>query len=347
TGLRGLTIYETSPSSLTSALQFGEGWRGNLNTLLQEVTESGDALLFLRDTHHAVGAGKQSDDESDLADALVNTLRSSKLRLVAEARADLWRVASGEDATFAECFAPVVLPELLIEATRPILEAVARDLSTTPPVETQPAAIETILDIAARFLLSQSLPGKAVDLLEDALRYVRRHNLPILSAGDVIASFVERSGFARLLLDDEASFNETTVHRYFADRVLGQEPANAAVVQAIALLKARLNDPSRPMGVFLFLGPTGVGKTELAKTLCAFLFGTEERLLRFNMADYAFYWQYEELFGDPDSDELANRRGLLSRRLAGETFGVVLLDEFEKAHEMIFQRFLQSSTRAS
>jgi ATP-dependent Clp protease ATP-binding subunit ClpA/protein subunit release factor B len=339
--LRGFTIYETSPASLTSALQFGEGWRGNLNKLIQGLAESGDALVFLRDTHNAVGAGKQGDDESDLADALVNPLRNSKLRWLAEARADLWRAASGEDVTFTECFTPVTLPELSIEATRPILEAVARDLATTPPVEPQPAAIETILDIAARFLLNQSLPGKAIDLLEDALRYVRRHNLPTLSAGDVVASFVERSGLARLLLDDDVPFDEAAVHKYFAERVLGQEPANAAVVQAIALLKARLNDPARPMGVFLFLGPTGVGKTELAKTLCAFLFGTEERLLRFNMADYAFYWQYEELFGDPDADELANRRGLLSRRLAGETFGVVLLDEFEKAHEMIFQRFLQ------
>lgn len=338
---RGLTVYEMSPASLTSSLAFGEGWRENLNKLLQGLDERGSTLLFLRDAHHAVGAGKQGDDESDLADALVGSVRSGKQRWIAEARADMWRVASSEDSTFTDCFAPVQVHDLSPEQTRPVLESAALDLAGDPPVEPLPEAIDVTLDIAARFLLNQALPGKTIDLLEDALRYARRHAVERLDASHVIASFTEQTGLSRLLLDDGESFDEAGVHRYFSDRVLGQEPAIAAVVQAIALLKARLNDPSRPMGVFLFLGPTGVGKTELAKTLCAFLFGAEERLLRFNMADFAFYWQYEELFGDPDSDELALKRGLLSRRLAGETFGVVLLDEFEKAHEMIFQRFLQ------
>jgi ATP-dependent Clp protease ATP-binding subunit ClpC len=339
--LRGLTVYETSPSSLTASLQFGEGWPENLNKLLQGLGESGNTLLFLRDAHSSVGAGKHGDDESDLAKALVGALRGGKLRWLAEARADLWRAASGEDATFAECFSPVSLPDLSVEATRPILESAALDLAGAPPVEPQPVALEAILDIAARFLLNQALPGKAIDLLEEALRYARRIGAATLEPRQVIASFAERTGLAQLLLDDDAPFDEAAVHRYFAERVLGQAPAIAAVVQAIALLKARLNDPTRPMGVFLFLGPTGVGKTELAKTLCAFLFGAEERLLRFNMADFSFYWQYEELFGDPDADDPANKRGLLSRKLAGETFGVVLLDEFEKAHASIFQRFLQ------
>jgi ATP-dependent Clp protease ATP-binding subunit ClpA/protein subunit release factor B len=339
--LRDITVYETSPASLTASLQFGEGWKENLNRLIHGLSESGPALLFLRDAHSTVGAGRQNDDGSDLADALVGILRSGKIRWLAEARADMWRVVAGADAAFADCFAPIALPELTGEATRPILESAALDLVGEPPIEPQPAALNAILDIAGRFLLNQALPGKAIDVLEESLRYARRANAAALEPAHVIASFAERTGLSRLLLDDTAPFDEAAVHRYFAERVLGQEPAIAAVVQAIALLKARLNDPARPMGVFLFLGPTGVGKTELAKTLCTFLFGAEERLLRFNMADFSFYWQYEELFGDPDADELANRRGLLSRKLAGETFGVVLLDEFEKAHGAIFQRFLQ------
>ncbi|MBC8163128.1 MAG: AAA family ATPase [Roseiflexaceae bacterium] len=338
--LRGLAVYEVSPASLISGLSFGEGWRENLNKLLHGLEERG-VMLFLRDAHYAVGAGKQGDDESDLADALVTSLRNGRQRWLAEARADIWRVAASDDTTFADCFAPIALADLSVDSTRPILEAAALDLVGEPAIEPQQEAIDATLDISSRFLLNQALPGKAVDLLEDALRFARRNNATQLDASHLIASFAERTGLARLLLDDGVVFAEAEVQRYFGERVLGQDPAIAAVVQAVALLKARLNDPARPMGVFLFLGPTGVGKTELAKTLCAFLFGSEERLLRFNMADFAFYWQYEELFGDPDSDDLALKRGLLSRRLAGETFGVVLLDEFEKAHQMIFQRFLQ------
>src|SRR5262249_20266101 len=125
---RGLTVYESSPASLTAALQFGEGWRENLNKLLQGLAERGDALLFLRDAHGAAGAGKQGDDESDLADALVGKLRGDRLCWLAEARADLWRALAGADATFAECFASVALPELTVEATRPILDAAALEL---------------------------------------------------------------------------------------------------------------------------------------------------------------------------------------------------------------------------
>ncbi|KAB8141531.1 AAA domain-containing protein [Chloroflexia bacterium SDU3-3] len=339
--LASATVYEISPSSLISALSFGEGWRENLNKLLQGLEEQGNAILFLRDAHHAVGAGKQGDDDSDLADALVTSLRNGKQRWLAEARADVWRVTASEDTTFTECFGQVAMPDLGLDAARPILEAAALDLAGGSAIVPQPEALEAALDVAARFLLNQALPGKAIDMLEDAIRYARRSGAQQLDAQHVFASFAERTGLAGLLLDDSQPFAEDEVQRYFSERVLGQEPAIAAVVQAIALIKARLNDPARPLGVFLFLGPTGVGKTELAKTLCAFLFGTEEKLLRFNMADYAFYWQYEELFGDPDADELALKRGSLSRRLAGESFGVVLLDEFEKAHEMIFQRFLQ------
>jgi ATP-dependent Clp protease ATP-binding subunit ClpC len=341
--LRGLTVYEISPASLTSALQFGEGWRENLSRLLQGLAEA-RALIFLRDAHAAPGAGKQGEDESDLADALVSALRTGKLRWLAEARADLWRVAAGADSAFAECFAPVLLPEMSAAAARSVLEQVALGQPDGSGADGRvpfvPAALDTILDVAGRFLLNQALPGKGIDLLEEARRAARRAGA-MLDPSHVIGSFVASTGLSRLLLDDALPFDERAVRRYFAERVLGQEPAVSAVVQAIALLKARLNDPARPMGVFLFLGPTGVGKTELAKTLCTFLFGAEERLLRFNMADFSFYWQYEELFGDPDASEIAARRGLLSRKLAGETFGVVLLDEFEKAHESIFQRFLQ------
>ncbi|HWQ14811.1 MAG TPA: AAA family ATPase [Roseiflexaceae bacterium] len=342
--LRGLSVYETAPATLTAALQFGEGWRENLSQLLQGLADR-PALIFLRDAHAAPGAGRQGDDETDLADALVSALRTGKLRWLAEARSDLWRAAASADAAFAECFAPVNVPEMSAPAARAIVEVVARERFGQAAPDGQapytPAALDAVLDVAGRFLLNQALPGKAVDLLEEAERYARRAGAAQLDTGHVIASFVARTGLSRLLLDDDLPFDERAVRRYFAERVLGQEPAVSAVVQAVALLKARLNDPARPMGVFLFLGPTGVGKTELAKTLCTFLFGAEERLLRFNMADFSFYWQYEELFGDPDASEPAARRGLLSRKLAGETFGVVLLDEFEKAHETIFQRFLQ------
>src|SRR5579859_2486329 len=144
-----------------------------------------------------------------------------------------------------------------------------------------------------------------------------------------------------MLLDDSVPFDEEAVLRFFKQRVLGQDQAVDAVVQSLSLLRARVHNPLRPMGVFLFLGPTGVGKTELARTLAEYLYGHRERLARFNMADYASPYQASELFGNPYASDAGARRGQLTNRLAGRMFSVIVLDEFEKAAQNIYQRFLQ------
>jgi MoxR-like ATPase len=131
------------------------------------------------------------------------------------------------------------------------------------------------------------------------------------------------------------------VARFFGSRLLGQTDAVQAVLRSVALLKAGLNNPRRPLGVFLFAGPTGVGKTHLAKLLAEYLFGSHERLVRINMADYPEFGDEQVLFGNPWTQTLDGKRGQLTRMLDGRVFTVLLLDEFEKAHAKCHDRFLQ------
>jgi len=164
----------------------------------------------------------------------------------------------------------------------------------------------------------------------------------VIDAPGVAAVFSDQTGLSRQLTDDGVPFDEGAVRRHLSERVIGQEQAIEVIAQTISLLRARLNDPRRPLGVFLFLGPTGVGKTELSKALAAWLFGDAGRLARFNMADFTDWYDFEKLFGDEDeTDDLAKRRGQLTLLLADEPFAVLLLDEFEKAHPNVYQRFLQ------
>jgi len=144
-----------------------------------------------------------------------------------------------------------------------------------------------------------------------------------------------------MLLDDSVPFDEEAVLRFFQQQVLGQDQAVETIVQSVSLLRARVHNPARPMGVFLFLGPTGVGKTELARTLAEYLYGKRERLVRFNMADYDHPRSASSLFGNPWDTDVSARRGQLTNRLAGRMFSVIVLDEFEKAAQNIYQRFLQ------
>src|SRR5262249_41893850 len=148
-----------------------------------------------------------------------------------------------------------------------------------------------------------------------------------LGADDVTRRFSEQTGLPRMLLDDSVPFEEQEVSRFFKLYVLGQDQAVDVVVQSLSLLRARVHNPLRPMGVFLFLGPTGVGKTELARTLAQYLYGNRDRLVRFNMADYDDPRSAAELFGYPWSSELVGRRGQLTNRLAGHVFSVIVLDE--------------------
>jgi protein subunit release factor A/MoxR-like ATPase len=220
---------------------------------------------------------------------------------------------------------------------------VAEDLGILHGVTVAPPAVEQALELSQRYALEKAQPGKSIDVLRDALAVAaqRADGETLVTADDVIRRFGEHSGLPRMLLDDGVLFDEAAVLRFFRERVLGQDQAVDAIVQALSLLRARVHNPLRPMGVFLFLGPTGVGKTELARTLAEYLYGNRDRLARFNMADYSSPYQAADLFGNPYAVEISARRGQLTNRLAGRMFSVIVLDEFEKAAHNIYQHFLQ------
>ncbi|MBA3468233.1 MAG: AAA family ATPase [Herpetosiphonaceae bacterium] len=341
--LRELNIYEVSPASLLAGLQFGEGWRANVATLFNKLSELGPVLIFIRDVHAAVGGGvkRGDDDDDDLAAALESSLRDSRIKVIAEARPDRWSAIAADREAFADLFAPLHLPRLLPPDVAEILRQVSERVSARTSITIEPGAQATVLDVAGRFILNQAFPGKAIELLEEAVLLAEREKATRLEHEHIVTTFGTRTGLAKLLLDENEPFDENALRRSFGERVLGQDPAVAAMVQKLALLKARLHDPSRPMGVYFYLGPTGVGKTELAKTLAASLFGSEDRFVRFNMADYSGEFDYAQLFGRSWGDSDAERRGKLTMALINFPFAVLLLDEFEKAHRSIFNRFLQ------
>ena len=339
--LRDLPMYEMTPASLLAGLQFGEGWRANLSTLFGKLAEHGAVLLFIRDIHAAVGAGvkRGDDDDDDLAAALESNLHNGKLKIIAEARPDRWQAIAADRESFADLFTSIQLAIPKPEQIAEIVQHVAERHRQRATIEA--ASQATAIDIAGRFILNQAFPGKAIELLEDSLLLAERQHEPEVLPRHVVECFGNRTGLTKLLLDENERFDEIALRRSFSERVLGQDPSVIAMVQKLALLKARLHDPARPMGVYFFLGPTGVGKTELAKTLASTLFGSEERFVRFNMADYSGEYDFAQLFGRTWGDSDAERRGKLTMALINLPFAVLLLDEFEKAHRSIFNRFLQ------
>jgi ATP-dependent Clp protease ATP-binding subunit ClpA/protein subunit release factor A len=343
--LAGKEVWSFTPGSLPGLSPQG-AWRGVLDLVFGLWSADQNAVLYIDEiTRSARLPGSGSDEESgiDVAMAIAASLKRLPGLCLVEAEETAWRRFCDAYPDYGQLFLPVRVEPFDSAATRDVLRRVAEDLSILHGVSVTEEALEQALDLSQRYALDHAQPGKAIDVLRDALAVFGRGGRggEPLTADDVIRRFGEHSGLPRMLLDDSVPFDEAAVLRTFRQRVLGQDQAVEAIVQALSLLRARVHNPLRPMGVFLFLGPTGVGKTELARTLAEYLYGDRERLVRFNMADYSMPYQASELFGNPYDSDPGARRGQLSNRLAGKMFSVIVLDEFEKAFYTIYQRFLQ------
>ncbi len=234
---------------------------------------------------------------------------------------------------------PIVVDEPPPERVRRIVrqwDAFAARGAPAFDADAQAVAIE----LTGRFMGDRRFPRKAIELLHQT-RLLATAGTTTLGVHDVVSRFGQLTRVPTSLVDPRISLDLDDVHGFLAGRLLGQDEAVDAILRMIALIKAGLTDPRRPFGVLLFVGPTGVGKTHAAQLLAEYLFGDRQRLVRVNMADYPQAAQATELFGDPHAHSLQERRGVLTRRLVGHPFGVLLLDELEKAHPLIHDRFLQ------
>ncbi|MBI3761797.1 MAG: AAA family ATPase [Chloroflexi bacterium] len=340
--LKGAQVWATSPAAFIGGYPPGN-WMGSLDELMTAWRERPEIILYFDDLASATGGPGNDDDGPgpDLALTILAHLRRSTGRMMAEAQTEPWRRFVDRYRDYEKIFLTLRLAVPEADAAHEIVNRVCEDLSVLREISIAPEAVNQAYDLTGRYFLDQFLPGKVIDLIRDSLTVATPTEKATLTSDAVTARFAAQTGLPRILLTDDEPFDDRAVRDFFRTQVLAQEQAVEAIVQSLSLLRARVNNPLRPMGVFLFLGPTGVGKTELARALSTYLYGSPERLVRFNMADYAYPGQQWELFGNPYAADPAARRGQITTRLAGHPFSVIVLDEFEKADPQIFQRFLQ------
>lgn len=212
---------------------------------------------------------------------------------------------------------------------------------TAEPLPAQDRVIEEAWLLAQQFLSDRAAPGNLIQLLDRTRRRaLHTGGASTFDRGDLIATLSELTGLPESFLDDRQSYDLQLVRAFFRDRLLGQDEAVECLVQRIAMLKAGLGDPSRPQGVFLFAGPTGTGKTEIAKVLAEFLFGSPERLIRVDMSEFNERGAAARLLR-ANSPQMEAGGGSLVSQVRQRPFSVVLLDEFEKAASDVWDLFLQ------
>ena len=328
----------TSAARLIAGMQYLGQWQERVEALIAELSQFGgvlcvDAVLDL------VRAGGRGPGDS-LGAFLVPYLQRGELRLVGEATPAeldaLRRLLPG----FADLFHVHVLPPFTRSQAVAALQRVADSLRQNLHVETERGVTDLVYRLFARFLPYQSFPGQATAFLTRVFDEALREKSTSVTRAQVIRAFVKQTGVPEHLLRDDVLIDHADVLAHFRSRVIGQDNACRAAADLVTTFKAGLNDPNRPVGVMLFAGPTGVGKTELARAISQYLFGhgdETDRLLRLDMSEYAGPSAAERLLGDPHG---SGGPSDLVKRIRRQPFTVVLLDEIEKAAPEVFDVLL-------
>jgi ATP-dependent Clp protease ATP-binding subunit ClpA len=321
-------------------------WQTRLGELLDAVKAASNLYLYFEDIWALRDAGRASDKSDGFSTFLRPYLERQEIVVLGESTPENYNTdtygtrALADDQSLMKLFNVVPIEEPTRDATRGILNAVARDLQRQHHVRIEPAAIERALELTRRFQAYQAFPGKATHVLDEAAQArakeaaatgpARPGTDALVTADTISATFSRLTGLPERFISDTVPLNQAEIRTYFDERVVGQEEAVGAVADVVTLFKAELNDPGRPLGVLFFVGPTGVGKTELAKTLAEYLFGSKEKLIRLDMSEYKSPVSLPDLL-----QQLTDKQ----RR---QSFSVLLLDEIEKASPYVFDLFLQA-----
>jgi ATP-dependent Clp protease ATP-binding subunit ClpC len=337
---RGWTIFEAGATDLLAGQVYIGELEGRVKHLLDAIDASRRVLWYAPDFHEFLYAGSHRYDPNGLLDRILPAIESRRIVVLGETTPQAYRHLLQKRERLRNLMEAVRIPALsdsdtLLVANEWAKQKAAEGKAGAPA----PGAIAEAFNLVKQYLSDKGAPGSLLGILKATYERVAAEGRAAgsISSGDCLATLSERTGLPASILDDRKDLDVEALRTRFQRRVVGQAEAVNCIVDRVALLKAGLNDPSRPLGVFLFVGPTGTGKTEIAKTLAKFLFGAEDRMVRLDMSELQTPDAMGRILGEPGTENA----GSLVDSLRRQPFSVVLLDEFEKAHPRIWDLFLQ------
>ena len=333
-------------ASVVAGTKYRGDFEKRLKAIIKEAQTDPDLILFIDEFHTIVGAGGASGS-LDAANMLKPALARGELQCVGATTMDEFTKIVEKDGALDRRFQKIVVEPTDPDETLEILRHLKSHYEEFHHITYTDDALEAAVRLTDRYITDKSLPDKAIDALDEAgsmvrLNLARKKGSPSVVTAEDIASVVSKmTGIPAGRVAESEGNRILKMSQRLKSRIIGQDSAIDTVVRAIQRGRAGLKDPHRPIGTFLFFGPTGVGKTQLARSLAEYLFDSEENMVRIDMSEYMEKFSVSRLIGAPPGYVGYEEGGQLSERVRRKPYCVVLLDEIEKAHPDIYNLLLQ------
>jgi len=341
--LAGKRLISLDLGSVVAGTKYRGDFEKRLKNIIREVRENPDIILFIDEFHTIVGAGGASGS-LDAANMLKPALARGDIQCIGATTMDEFRKIIEKDGALDRRFQKIIVEHTDIPHTISILSHLKANYEKHHNVIYTDEAIEACVRMSDRYISDRCLPDKAIDVMDEAGSMVRLKNpkkTGRVSAEDVATVISKTTGIPSGRVAESEGGRLMKMSRLLKNRIIGQDEAIDKVVRAIQRNRAGIKEPGKPIGTFLFLGPTGVGKTQLAKSLAEYLFDSEDNIVRIDMSEYMEKFNVSRLIGAPPGYVGHDEGGQLSEKVRVKPYCVVLIDEIEKAHPDVFNILLQ------
>ena len=340
--LEGATVYSLDMGALIAGTKYRGDFEKRLKNVMAELKKDPGAILFIDEIHTVIGAGAASGGVMDASNLIKPVLANGNLRCIGSTTYQEYRGIFEKDRALARRFQKIDVPEPSVEETARILKGLRHKFEEHHGVKYPNKVLETAADLAARFINDRHLPDKAIDVIDEAGANMRlkpaakrRRTVTVQDVEEIVAKIARIPAKSVSATDKEGLRN---LERDLKLVIYGQDKAIESLGSAIKMSRSGLGNEQRPIGSFLFAGPTGVGKTEVTRQL-ALIMGVE--LVRFDMSEYMERHTVSRLIGAPPGYVGFDQGGLLTEQILKHPHCVLLLDEIEKAHPEVFNLLLQ------